>query len=144
MNRARRSPPCLSPRRGIGSPVYRSFVSLCSAGPGGAHSGGFSCTFTEDIASDRTNLKAIYPALFVKMLIDAVLFVAPTLIGMWHGKTTAEATPTLGDGSLQALLMLSIITFVALIPFFGFLEIQQALGPEQLRSILLRRRTSGR
>ena len=94
------------------------------------------------------SLPLIYTILF-KAAVFAVIVIAfhvieETLIGMWHGKTVAEAIPTLGDGSLQALLMLSIITFVALIPFFGFLEIQQALGAEQLRSILLRRRTSGR
>ncbi len=93
------------------------------------------------------SLPLIY-TIMLKAAVFAVIVIAfhvieETLIGIWHGKTAAEAIPTLGDGSLQALLMLSIISFVALIPFFGFLEIQKALGVEQLRSILLRRRSSG-
>jgi hypothetical protein len=39
-----------------------------------------SATFAEDIASGRTNLKTIYPALFVTLLIDVVLFVAPLCV----------------------------------------------------------------
>ncbi len=94
------------------------------------------------------SLPLIY-TIMLKAAVFAVIVIAfhvieETLIGMWHGKTAAEAIPTFGDGSLQALLMISIISFVALIPFFGFLESQQALGTEQLRSILLRRRHSGR
>ncbi len=93
------------------------------------------------------SLPLIY-TIMLKAAVFAVIVIAfhvieETLIGIWHGKTAAEAIPTLGDGSLQALLMLSIISFVALIPFFGFLEIQKALGVEQLRAILLRRRSSG-
>ncbi|MGJ0509724.1 MAG: hypothetical protein ACR652_21895 [Methylocystis sp.] len=36
-----------------------------------------SATFAEDIASGRTSLQAVYPALFMTLLIDVVLFVAP-------------------------------------------------------------------
>ncbi len=39
-----------------------------------------SATFAEDIASGRTTLAAIYPALFATLLIDVVLFVAPLCV----------------------------------------------------------------
>jgi hypothetical protein len=73
------------------------------------------------------NLPLIYTILF-KAAVFALIticfhIIEETLIGMWHGKPAAEAIPTFGDGSLQALVMIAIITFVALIPFFGFLEI---------------------
>ncbi len=92
------------------------------------------------------SLPLIYVILF-RAAIFAILLIGfhvleEMLIGMWHGKPAAEAVPTLGDGSLQAILMLDTIVFVALIPFFGFLEIEQAIGPEQLRAILMRRKGS--
>ncbi len=92
------------------------------------------------------SLPLIYMILF-KAAVFAVVLVGfhvleEMLIGMWHGKSAAEAVPTLGDGSLQAIIMLNIIVFIALIPFFGFLEVEQAIGPEQLRAILMRRKGS--
>ncbi|QGM46357.1 hypothetical protein [Methylocystis heyeri] len=90
-------------------------------------------------------LPLIYTILFKSAVFAALTIffhiIEETLIGMWHGKPATGAIPTLGDGSLQALSMLAIIVFVALIPFFGFLEISEALGPEKLRAILLRRKS---
>ena len=39
-----------------------------------------SAVFAEDIASGRIGLKAVYPALFMTLLIDFVLFVAPLCV----------------------------------------------------------------
>ena len=39
-----------------------------------------SATFAEDIASGRNSLSAVYPALFVTLLIDFLLFVAPLCV----------------------------------------------------------------
>jgi hypothetical protein len=39
-----------------------------------------SATFAEDIASGRTSLTAIYPALFMTLLIDVLLFIAPLCV----------------------------------------------------------------
>ncbi len=36
-----------------------------------------SATFAEDIASGRNSLNAVYPAVFVTLLIDFLLFIAP-------------------------------------------------------------------
>lgn len=84
------------------------------------------------------------PAL-VKSAIFAVILVAfhvaeETGVGMWHGKTLHEAVPTLGDGSLQAVLMVAIIIFVGLIPFFAFVELERILGPEEVWTLLLGRK----
>ncbi len=86
----------------------------------------------------------VVPILF-KSAIFAVLLILfhvieETLVGMWHGKTAGEAIPTLGDGSLQAIIMLSIISFVAMIPFFGFQVIEQAIGEKELHALLFERR----
>ncbi len=49
-----------------------------------------SATFAEDIASGRANLKAVYPALFVTLLIDIVLFVAPLCVFAFKLKACQE------------------------------------------------------
>ena len=76
----------------------------------------------------------VFPILFKAAIFGVILIgfhvVEETLVGTWHGKTIKEAVPTLGDGSLQAILMLSIISFVAMIPFFGFQEIERVIGEE--------------
>ncbi len=70
------------------------------------------------------------------------MLVEETVIGVWHGKAVAEAIPTLGDGTLQSILMIAIILFVALIPFFAFIELERVIGPEELHTLLFGRKTS--
>lgn len=86
------------------------------------------------------------PAL-VKSALFAVLLVAfhiaeETAVGMWRGKTLHEAVPTLGDGSLQAILMVAIIVFFGLIPFFAFVELERVLGPDEVWTLLLGRKAA--
>ncbi len=85
-----------------------------------------------------------WPAL-IKSVIFGLLLVAfhvleETAIGMFHGKTWREAIPTIGDGSLQAILMTAIIATVGLVPFFAFVELERVLGTEELRRLLFGRR----
>jgi hypothetical protein len=63
-----------------------------------------------------------------------------TLIGMWHGKTFVESIPAIGDGTLQAIIITVIIMFFALIPFFAFTELEQAIGRDILRQLLFGRK----
>jgi hypothetical protein len=62
-----------------------------------------------------------------------------TFAGVWHGKAVIEAIPTLGDGSFQAVLMLSIVGFVAMIPVFAFHEIERVIETKELHSLLFER-----
>jgi hypothetical protein len=65
-------------------------------------------------------------------------------VGKWHGKTLAASMPTFGDGSLQALLMVAIILFVAMIPFCAFLELERVVGSETLNGLFFGRKYPGR
>jgi VIT1/CCC1 family predicted Fe2+/Mn2+ transporter len=62
-----------------------------------------------------------------------------TAIGVWRGKTVADATPTIGDGSLQAILLAAAMIFIGLIPFFAFVELERVLGAEELRTLMFGR-----
>jgi len=88
----------------------------------------------------------VYPILSKSAIFAAILIlfhvVEETVIGVWRGKAVAEAIPTFGDGTLQSILMIAIILFVALIPFFAFIELERVIGPEELNTLLFGRKTS--
>lgn len=66
------------------------------------------------------------------------------IIGLWHGRTAYETLfydhPKFGEGNATyAIAMACTIMFVALIPFFAYLEIEHALGTEVFRGLLFKR-----
>jgi biotin carboxyl carrier protein len=87
----------------------------------------------------------IYPILF-KSAIFAVLLICfhlieETLIGVLQGKTLSQSIPSIGGGTLQGILMVGIIMFVVLMPFFAFRELDRAIGSEELHSLLFGAKT---
>jgi len=82
----------------------------------------------------------IYPIMFKSAVFAVILMcfhlIEETLIGILHGKMLSQSIPNIGGGTLQGILMVGIIMFVVLMPFFAFGELDRAIGPEQLRSLL--------
>lgn len=78
-------------------------------------------------------------ALFAAILIF-FNFVEEVLVGMFHGKTIAESMPNLGGGGGEGELLVGILVFVVLIPFFAFRELSRAIGEEELHALLFRRK----
>ena len=91
------------------------------------------------------NRPLIYPIMFKSAVFAVILMcfhiIEETLIGTWHGKTLSQSIPEIGGGTLQGILMVGIIMFVVLMPFFAFRELEGALGKEQLRFLLFRGKT---
>jgi hypothetical protein len=85
----------------------------------------------------------IIPVLFKSAMFSVTLvcfyILEEVLVGMWHGKTIAQSIPRLGGGGLEGILIVGIMMFVALIPFFAFKEISRALGEGELKSLLFKR-----
>lgn len=90
----------------------------------------------------------IYTILFKSFVFSIILFffrvLEEILIGMWNGKTAYEALvtdhPGVTDGSAMIVTaMVCTIMFVALIPFFAYMEIEEALGPDTLRGLLFKK-----
>ena len=86
------------------------------------------------------NRPLIYPIIF-KSAVFALLLICfhileRTLTGVLHGKTVLQSVPSIGGGTLQGILMVGIIIFVALMPFFAFRELNQAIGTQQLNALL--------
>ena len=98
------------------------------------------------VRDDSKGISLVYPSLSRSALFAVLLIVfhviEETTIGVWRGKTVAEAVPTIGDGALEAILMTAIIIFIALIPFFAFIELEQVVGPEESHTFLFGRKAS--
>ena len=95
---------------------------------------------------DRFRGKPLVYAIIFQAAIFAIILlifqiIEETLIGMWRGKTFVESIPAIGDGTLQAIIITIIIMFFALIPFFAFTELGQAIGHDILHQLLFGRKT---
>src|ERR1700739_2241001 len=78
------------------------------------------------------NRPLIYPIMFKSAVFAVILMcfhiVEETLIGMLQGKQLSQSIPQIGGGTLQGILMVGIIMFVVLTPFFAFRELDKAIG----------------
>jgi biotin carboxyl carrier protein len=91
------------------------------------------------VGDKLTNRPLIYPIIF-KSAVFAVLLICfhmveKTLTGVLHGNTLFQSIPSIG-GTLQGILMVGIIMFVALMPFFAFRELDRAIGTQELHNLL--------
>lgn len=87
----------------------------------------------------------IYPTLLKSALFTVVLAVFKILedaaVGLYRGKSLAESITDLGGGTLQAILTLTMLLFVILIPFVGYGELKRVLGEGKLKQLFFRRRS---
>lgn len=58
-------------------------------------------------------------------------------VGLFHGKSLAEAVPMVGGGGVAGIVTVGAIMCVALIPFFAFKEIARAIGEAEFRALML-------
>lgn len=83
----------------------------------------------------------IYSTLLKSALFAVILAVFKILedatIGYFHGKSFAESIADLGGGSWRALLALTAILFVVLIPITAFGELRRVMGEGTLSRLFL-------
>ncbi|MBV8426190.1 MAG: hypothetical protein JOZ88_03020 [Hyphomicrobiales bacterium] len=60
--------------------------------------------------------------------------------GMWHGKTAFASIPTFGSGGLESILVVGVIMFLVLMPFFALKEIGVQMGNNSLYELFFVRR----
>src|ERR1700730_12838247 len=84
------------------------------------------------IGDNLKNRPLIYPIMFKSAVFAVILIcfhiIEETLIGVLHGKTLSQSIPDIGGGTLQGILMVGIIMFVVLMPFFAFRELDRVIG----------------
>ena len=87
----------------------------------------------------------IYPTLLKTALFTVVLacfkILEEAAVGLYHGKSFGESIADLGGGTLQGILILTLLLFVVLIPFVGFGELKRVLGEGKLKQLFFQPRT---
>jgi hypothetical protein len=80
----------------------------------------------------------VYEILFSVLLVCCDML-EEVFVGMFHHKTITESIPKLGGGGTEGVLMVGLMVFIVLIPFFLFAEIAQVIGEDKLFSMIFKR-----
>ena len=87
----------------------------------------------------------IYTTLLKSALFTVVLacfkILEEVCVGLYHGKSFQQSINDLGGGTLNGMLILTLLLFAMLIPFVGFGELQRVLGEGKLEQIFFRPRS---
>ena len=94
------------------------------------------------VADNLKSKPLIYPIILKSAVYSLILItfniLEETLTGMWHGKAVNIA---MGGGSAEGILVVGIIMFVVLMPFFALKELSRDLGDGKLYELFFIRRT---
>lgn len=96
---------------------------------------------------ERFKDKPLVYAILFKSAVFSVLLLCfdileEVLVGVFHHKTLTQSMPTLGGGGVEGLLVVGLMVFIVLIPFFSFTEVAHVIGEDELLSMIFKRRTS--
>ena len=82
----------------------------------------------------------IYPILYESLLLTVLFLIAhvleKTIEGLIRGKTLAEGMPLLTGAGLPGFLSITVILFIALLPFFGLRNLSLAMGEGRLYGMI--------
>ncbi len=95
---------------------------------------------------NRLNDKPLIYSILLKSLMFGVALICfhvveHVFIGAWHGKTMAETISEIGIDRLGAMVSVTVIATVALIPFFILSEISRVIGGDSFWSLIFRGRS---
>ena len=96
---------------------------------------------------ERFKDKPLVYAILFKSAVFSVLLLCfdileEVLVGVFHHKTITQSMPTLGGGGVEGLLLVGLMVFIVLIPFFSFTEVAHVIGEDELLSMIFKPRTS--
>lgn len=96
---------------------------------------------------ERFKDRALVYAILFKSATFSILLVCfeileEVLVGLFHHKTISQSMPTLGGGGLDGTLLVGLMVFIVLIPFFSFTEVARVIGEGELLSMIFKRRRS--
>jgi hypothetical protein len=87
----------------------------------------------------------IYPTVLKSFVFTIVLacfkIAEEATIGWFHGKSFSESISVIGGGTLESILLFSVLIFFVLVPLLAFTELRDALPEATLRAVFFRSRT---
>ena len=97
------------------------------------------------VADDLKHKPLIYPIVYKSAVFSLILIsfhlLEEVLAGMWHGKAITESVTALSGGSLEEILIIGVIMFFVLMPFFALREVGRDIGDDKLFEQFFVRRT---
>lgn len=78
-----------------------------------------------------------YKSVAFAVLLMAAYILEEIAVGMFHGKSAAESFPQIGGGGPIALVCVTALLSIALVPFFAFREIARVVGKAEFRTLML-------
>jgi hypothetical protein len=89
--------------------------------------------------------RLVYSILFKSAAFAVILLVFDVLeeviVGLVHGKSLEQSIPQIGGGGLEGKLIVCLMAFIVLIPFSAFIEIRRVIGRDNLRDLVLAKRS---
>jgi hypothetical protein len=98
--------------------------------------------FGEGVKNGPLAYVILFKSVVFAMLLVCCDILEEVLVGLFHHKTIVESVPALGGGGAEGMLLVGLMVFIVLIPFFSFTEVARVLGEGELFSIIFKRRTS--
>ena len=76
-----------------------------------------------------------------RSVVYAIVFIAfytaeETVSGLVRGRALADSIPSIGGGTPQGIALALVIVSLALVPYFGYRAVAEAVGPGRLRALL--------
>lgn len=97
------------------------------------------------LADDFKDKPLIWAILFKSAVFSVLLTCCETLekvlIGVFHHRSISQSASELGGG-VEGFLLLTLMAFIVLIPFFAIMETSRVIGEHELFSLIFKRRTS--
>jgi hypothetical protein len=94
----------------------------------------------DGLRTSRVIYRIILKSAIFAILLYFFRCIEEGILGHFHGKGFVkgimEAGPSLGNAHAMGIILVCIIMFVALIPFFAYFEIEKIVGPSKLRSAI--------
>jgi hypothetical protein len=87
--------------------------------------------------SRRLIYSIVHKSFAFTMVLLGFYLIEHTAFAMWEGIPIPEAFPKFGGKGIEAIVAISLIMFVALVPFCAVKEIGRVIGNASLRALLL-------
>jgi hypothetical protein len=88
------------------------------------------------LRSKRLIWTILYEALICTILFLLFHVLESVIVGLFHGKTVEASVPVFGGGGDAGLIIITLMAFVSLLPFFAFKNVSRALGDKRMMEIL--------
>lgn len=86
-------------------------------------------------------LSALFKSAVFSVLLVCFDILEEVIVGVIHGKTILASVPQMAGGGLEGKVIVGIMAFVTLVPFFLFAELQRILGKEKVHELIFQKRS---